>query len=377
MTHPAGGAQWQRAVVVLSVTVISVVVVGVLYWAQSIFIPVALAVFLTFLLNPFVSRLRQFGMPRTPAVIVTVCAAALALGIGGWVVTAQISNLLRELPEHTETVKDKVKSLKKLTAGPSALRTMIAEITQEIEGKPPEHESGADESGAAGPENLPRQPTAVVVEPPSPAWLSRISSFLSPLMEYLGELALAIILVIFMLQKREELRNRIIRLVGQGRIGAATKFVDEAGYRISRFLLLQAIVNGAFGLILSVGLMAIGVKYALLWGFMGAMLRYLPYIGPYFAAVLPVTMTLALKDGWSSSLMVIGLFVILELVIANFIEPWLRGGQSMGSVSEIALPGGSAAALGVFFGGRSAWFFRARSRCAWSCWAATCHSSSS
>ncbi len=68
---------------------------------------------------------------------------------------------------------------------------------------------------------------------------------------------------------------------------------------------------------------------------MGAMLRYLPYIGPYFAAVLPVTITLALKDGWSSSLMVIGLFVILELVIANFIEPWLYG-QSMG-VSEIAL----------------------------------------
>ena len=108
-------------------------------------------------------------------------------------------------------------------------------------------------------------------------------------MEYLGELALAIILVIFMLQQREEFRNRVIRLVGYGRIAAATKFVDEAGQRISRFLLMQAIVNGSFGLVLGFGLMALGVKYALLWGFLGAMLRYLPYIGPYLAAVLPVS----------------------------------------------------------------------------------------
>ena len=91
------------------------------------------------------------------------------------------------------------------------------------------------------------------IESQSPTWLSRISSFLAPLLEYLGELALAIVLVIFMLQKREELRNRIIRLVGPGQIVAATRFVDEAGQRISRFLLMQAIVNGTFGLILGLG----------------------------------------------------------------------------------------------------------------------------
>jgi predicted PurR-regulated permease PerM len=340
MVNSADGPEWQRAVVVLSGTVMSAVVVGALYWAQSIFIPVALAVFLTFLLNPFVSRLRQFGVARTPAVIVTVCAAGLALGIGGWVVTVQISSLLRELPEHTETVKDKVKSLKKLAGGSSRLGTMIAEISQEIEGKPPKPEGGADSIGSDPAGTVSRalaapQPSAVVVEPRSPVWLARISSFLRPVMEYLGELALAFILVIFMLQKHDELRNRIIRLLGHGRIAAATEFVDEAGHRISRFLLRQAIVNGAFGLILSLGLMAIGVKYALLWGFLGAMFRYLPYIGPYLAAVLPVTLTLALKDGWSSTLLVIGLFVILELIVANGIEPWLYG-QSMG-VSAIAL----------------------------------------
>ena len=334
MTNPSGAPDWQRAIVALSGTVISVVVVGVLYWAQSIFIPVALAVFLTFLLNPLVSRLRQWGLARTPAVILAVCTTAVALGICGWVVTAQISSLLQELPKHTETVKDKVKSLKNLTGASSPLTRMIAEISQEIDGKPRSREPGVKEPSVTGEVHVQPPPTAVIVEPQSPVWLSRISAFLSPLMEYLGELALAIILVIFMLQNREEFRNRIIRLVGHGRIAAATKFVDEAGQRISRFLLMQAIVNGSFGLVLGLGLMAIGVRYAMLWGFLGAMLRYLPYIGPYLAAVLPVTLTMAVSPGWTSTLMVIGLFVTLELIVANGIEPWLYG-QSMG-VSEIA-----------------------------------------
>ncbi len=155
------------------------------------------------------------------------------------------------------------------------------------------------------------------------------------MMEYLGELALAIILVIFMLQQREEFRNRLIRLVGYGRIAPATRFVDEAGQRISRFLLMQALVNGSFGLVLGAGLLALGVKYAVLWGFLGAMLRYLPYVGPYLAAVLPVSAALAFTDGWTITLLVIGLFVTLELVVANLIEPKIYG-QSMG-VSEIAL----------------------------------------
>jgi predicted PurR-regulated permease PerM len=334
MAHRASGADWQRAIVLLSGTVISVVAVAILYFAQSIFIPVALAVFLTFLLSPLVSRLRSLGFRRTPAVVLTVCSAALVLGLSGWVVTAQISSLLRELPEHTETVKAKVKSLKKLAGGTGKIAQMIEEINNELSGAP-ESLAPADRRSAAQEGHAKEPPAAVILQPQSPLWLARITGFLSPLLEYLGELALAIILVIFMLQKREEFRNRVIRLVGHGRIAAATKFVDEAGSRISRFLLMQAIVNGAFGLLLGFGLMALGVKYALLWGAMGAMLRYLPYIGPYLAAVLPITTTLALSDGWSTTLFVIGLFLTLELIVANGVEPWLYG-QSMG-VSEIAL----------------------------------------
>ena len=324
---------WQRSIVLLSGTVITVVAISVLYWAQSIFIPVALAIFLTFLLNPVVSRLRLWGVPRTPAVILAVCAAGLGLGLAGWIVTAQVSSLLRELPEHTETVKAKVKSLKRAVEGTGRLARMVEDITRELQGGPP---PGAHESGSqAGPQADADRPKAVFVEPQSPAWLGRITSFLSPMMEFLGEFALAIILVIFMLQRREEFRNRVIRLVGYGRVAPATKFVDEAAQRISRFLVMQALVNGSFGLVLGFGLLALGVKYALLWGFLAAMLRYLPYIGPYLAAVLPVMTSLALTEGWTTTLLALGLFVTLELLIANAIEPWLYG-QSMG-VSEIAL----------------------------------------
>jgi predicted PurR-regulated permease PerM len=340
------GAGWQRAIITLTGTVVGVVVVGTLFWAQAVFIPVALAVFLTFLLSPLVNRLRQRGLPRTPSVIVAVLMAAAVLGGIGWLVTAQITSLLRELPKYRETVREKVEAVKHATAGTGGIGEMIEEITAGGKSAPRaaaaagaggEAARKGEDGEAEAPAPLPElaAPTAVILEPQRAAWMSKLTSFLSPLLEYVGELALSIILVIFMLLKREELRNRVIRLAGHGKIVAATKFVDEAGHRVSRFLLMQAIVNASFGVLFGLGLMAIGVKYALLWGFLGAMLRYLPYIGPYVAVTFPLSLSVAMSHGWGSTLMVIGLFLTLELIISNFIEPRLYG-QSMG-VSEIAL----------------------------------------
>ena len=136
MTKASVGTNWQRSIIVLTVTVVSVVAITILYWAQSIFIPVALAAFLTFLLSPLVSWLRQRGVGRTPAVIMTVCLAALGLGIVGWVVTAQISSLLRELPKYSQNVKAKVKSLKRVAAGSNRLTKMIVDINHELGSQP-------------------------------------------------------------------------------------------------------------------------------------------------------------------------------------------------------------------------------------------------
>ncbi len=339
MTKPSVGPTWQRALITLTGTVICVVAIAALYWAQSVFIPVALAAFLTFLLSPLVGWFRQRGVRRTPAVIMAVLLATLALGSIGWLVTSQITSLIQELPRYTQTVKEKVRTFKKVTENSGQLKKMVTEINQELgqttdrPAKDDAEESPGGETADSGLST--RRPTAVILEPQSPVWLSRLTSFLSPLLESLGELALAIILVIFMLLKREELRNRIIRLAGHGQIVVATKFVDEAAQRVSRFLLIQAIVNGTFGLIFGIGLLLIGVKYALLWGFLAAMLRYLPFIGPYLAVTFPISLSLATIPGWGATLMVIGLFLTVELITANFVEPRLYG-QSMG-VSEIAL----------------------------------------
>jgi predicted PurR-regulated permease PerM len=334
MINRSAAQEGQRAEALIAGTTITVVTVAVLYWAQSIFIPVALAVFLTFLLSPLVALLRRCGIGRTPAVILVVCFAAAGLGFGGWMVTVQISSLVKELPQHTQNIKKKVRSLKSLAGGSSRLSKMIHEINQELAATPSQIPMGDSHRGDEA-ELKVRRPEAVFIEPQGPRWLSQVAIFLSPLAEQLGQLALAMILVVFMLQRREELRNRIIRLVGHGRIVAATRFVDEAGQRISRFLLMQAIVNGTFGLLFGFGLRVLGVKFAVILGFLGAVLRYLPYVGVYLAGVLAVSSSLAMTDGWSTTVLVIVLLLALEMIVANLVEPRLYG-QSMG-VSDIAV----------------------------------------
>ena len=131
------GAGWQRAILTLTGTVVGVVVVGTLYWAQAVFIPVALAGFLTFLLSPLVNRFRQLGLPRTPSVIVAVLFSAAVLGGVGWVVTDQISSLLQELPKYRQTVKEKVRTIKHVAGGSGHLQEMITDINKELGGGPP------------------------------------------------------------------------------------------------------------------------------------------------------------------------------------------------------------------------------------------------
>ena len=187
------------------------------------------------------------------------------------------------------------------------------------------------------------------------------------MVEALGGLFLASVLLVFILLKREDLRNRLIRLVGNGRITATTKALDDAAQRVSRYLLMQLIVNSTFGLAITLGLLAIGVEHAILWGFMGATLRYVPYVGAWIAALGPVLLSLAMFPGWVQPLLVVGLFGAIELLTGNVIEPRLYG-RSIG-VSEIALL--VAAAFWAFLWGPVGLVLRARLPSVWSCWVNT------
>jgi predicted PurR-regulated permease PerM len=325
---------WQRALIALTGTVVGVVVISCLYWAQRVFIPVALAVFLAFLLAPLVSFLQRRHLGRTPSVAVVVLLAALLLGGFVWLLTIEVRSIVSELPKYTENIKEKIRSLRETGQGSvvKRLEKMIQDITREWNSQPQSTEGGAVDPPAA---DVPEKSPAVVVEADSPPWLSRLSALLSPVMESLGSVAMALVLVVFMLLKRESLRNRLIRLIGHSRLTVTTKAVDDAGQRISRFLLMQLIINGGFGLVLCLGLLLIQVPNALLWGFLAAILRYVPYLGSWIMAVVLVTLSLALFPGWVQPLLVLGLIVVLELVAANIVEPRLFG-HSIG-VSEVAL----------------------------------------
>jgi predicted PurR-regulated permease PerM len=333
VTKASAVPPWQRALYVLTSTVVGVVIVAAMYWAQVVFIPLALAIFLAFLLNPSVKFLQHRGGGRIPSVIVVVVLAGLFLAGIGWIAARQVAGLLDQLPNYTANITRKIESLQEWGAGSAPLAEMVDQIGRQLKHKP--------DSAPVTPGSIPaparpaEPPTAVVMQPESPGWLGRLPHYFGPAMETLGSLALALVLAIFMLLKREDLRNRFIRLVGHGQLTFTTKAVDEAGQRISRYLLMQLVVNVSYGLVLGIALFLIGLDHALLWGLMAAVLRYIPYLGAVIVAGLLLALSLAMFPAWVQPLLVLAVILVLELVTSNLVEPLLFG-HSLG-VSEVAL----------------------------------------
>ena len=154
-------------------------------------------------------------------------------------------------------------------------------------------------------------------------------------MEVLASLAFALVLLVFFLMGREDLRDRIVLLAGRARLAVTSKALEEVTERVSRYIVTVALVNGGFGIILTLGLMLLGMPYALLWGFVAAVLRFIPYIGPWIGAVFPIMMSLATSEGWWQPLEVFGYVLVLELLTNNIIEPLLFGHST--GVSPTAL----------------------------------------
>jgi predicted PurR-regulated permease PerM len=329
---------WQRALVILTGTVVAAVVVTCLVWARALLIPLALAIVLTFLLSPLVAGLQRIGLKRMPAVAVAVLLATTILGGLIWLVTSQVTGLLGELPQYTGNITAKIRSVQEASHSSivQKLERMVTDIQKSL-GAKPENPELAPETEPGPSQNLaPAEPMRVVVQR-STDWLAMFqwSSYAGSLGESLGGAGLTMVLVIFMLLRREDLRNRMIRLIGSGHITGTTRAVDDAAKRVSRYLLMQAVVNGSYGLVLAAGLWLIGVKYALLWGFLAGVLRYVPYVGTLMASIFPITLSLAMFEGWLQPLLVLGVILLIELVTYMLAEPLVYG-QSIG-VSEVAL----------------------------------------
>lgn len=330
----SSSAPWQQAIVALSQTVIGFLIVLVLYFGRPVLIPVALAVLLTFLLNPVVRRLEQLRLGRVPSVLLAVSLAGIILTVVVVSGSRQISTLISQLPENTAKIVAKVKTLKSLTSGATARRfeRMIEEISNELNVKPLSNDVNSQTSDAGNPGGDENGRVLVASEPMT--W-ETLSGPVGSLVEIVATLALSLVLLVFFLMERDGLRDRVVTLAGKSRLTVTSKALEDATNRVSRYIGMLVILNGGFGALLSVGLLILGVPYALLWGCVAALLRFIPYIGPWLGAIFPIAMCLAMSEGWWQPLAVFGYVLALEVASNNVVEP-LAFGRTIG-VSPTAL----------------------------------------
>src|SRR6187200_200770 len=273
-----------------------VLVVVVLYWAQAVLVPIALAILLTFVLTPLVTWLQRW-VGRVPAVLAVVTLVFTILGLAGWGLARQLDHLADDLPHYRVNILSKIADIRGAGKGGSVekLQETIEDIKTDI--------------GQSG-KGQPAAPPVVLTSEQAGGFTA--VAWLGPIVGPLGTAALVVAMVIFMLLERRDLRDRLIGLFVHGRLTVTTKAFDEAGSRVSRQLLMQSLVNLVYGIAAGLGLYTLGVPYALVWATLGAALRFIPYVGPVIGAGAPILISLAALEGWTGPLMVVALFVGLE-----------------------------------------------------------------
>jgi predicted PurR-regulated permease PerM len=300
-----------------------IVVVAALYFARDVLIPVALAILFSFLLGPLVHRLERWRVPRIASVLLVVFCTFLFVGAIGWVITGQVRDLAEHLESYRGEIEQKIHSVHRFFGSGSLSKSteLVKDIGREL----------ATSQPAKAAE---QEPPKVQIVEPSPTAIQVLENTIGPLLGPLATAFIVIVLVIFMLLNREDLRDRLIRLVGQGQLNLTTQALDDAAGRVSKYLLMQSSINGSYGGALCIGLTLIGIPTPLLWGLLAGLLRFIPYVGPWMGAAMPILLSLAMPGFWSP-IMTAALFIGLELITNSVLEPWLYGAST--GVSSIAI----------------------------------------
>jgi predicted PurR-regulated permease PerM len=309
--------------------------VAALYFAREILIPFAFALTLTFLLTPAVALLQKLHIGRVVSVLTTVLVSIAVAGGIGWIIANQLIDVANQLPLYRQNIHAKIEAFHIPATGQlGQAAESVQEIVRELTGP------GAASPASPPPAQNRKPPTPLspvpvrMVQPPTSGW-AELRDLGTPVLAPLGRAGIVVIFMVFMLIKREDLRNRLLKLVGLGQLNLMTQALDDAAGRVSRYILLQFLVNAGFGTLFGFGLYWIGVPNAALWGVVAGILRIVPYVGTLFAATLPIALSLAVFDGWLKPMLVLLLVVGLELIIANFVEPWLYGTHV--GISSLAL----------------------------------------
>lgn len=314
---------------------ILIAVIAALYLAREILVPLAFAVTLALVLSPAVGWLQKVHIRRLPAVLAIVLVLVTATGAVGYVIFNQLVQVVSDLPAYRENIDNKIKALrapKKGSLGRAAqsVQELGKELAtaQELPAPPPAQ-------GRAARSTMPTSPLPVQVVETPPNGLHYVRDLLRPFLAPLATLGIVLVFTVFLLVEEADLRNRLFRLAGVNRVNVMTQALDDATRRVSRYLMLQFLVNAAFGLLFGTGLFLIGVPYAALFGTVAALLRTVPYVGSVVAGLLPVLVSLAVFDTWTPPIMVLLLLTTLEVITGNFLEPWLYGAHT--GISSLAL----------------------------------------
>jgi predicted PurR-regulated permease PerM/methanogenic corrinoid protein MtbC1 len=302
------------------------VVVAALYLAKALLVPLTLAVLLSFLLSPICGWMERWRLGRIPAVLMTAFIGFSLLGIVIWLAVVQLTSLAPKIPEYQHNLETKLSSVNQYAVA------LLSRFTKTAEGM-------AQDVSAASPTAEPRGTTEfpyavrILTSPASP--LQVFGGISGTMLEVLGSTSIVIVLVIFFLVRREDLRDRFIHLIGKSQVTITTQTIEDAAARVSRYLSTLLLINLAFGICVGVGLYLIGVPNVLLWGILAMTLRFIPYVGPWIAAAMPIGLSMAISTSWLAPLLTIGLFLVLELFNNNFLEPWVYGKNT--GVSAVAV----------------------------------------
>lgn len=304
----------------LAAVAVGTLVIAALYFGQEVLIPITLAVMLSFVLSPVVNFLQRLRLWRAPAVIVTVLAALGVLGLVGTLIGSQAASLTANAPQYARTIEAKVEGIQGFAVA------RMASLTKELGGKHAAASGGADaQQVSATTETGQRQPVPVHVVQESTSPFTIAKTVVEPILGPLETTIIVLIVAIFVLMQKEDLRDRFIRVFGSTDLHRTTRAMDDAGKRLSKYFLSQLAVNTSFGIVIGLGLWAIGVPSPAMWGIMAGLLRFVPYIGSFLAAVAPAALAAAVDPGWTMAIEVVVLFVVVEPIVGYVVEPLLYG----------------------------------------------------
>jgi len=311
----------------LTGVVVAVAVICALYFGREVLIPITLAVLLSFVLGPLMELLRRFWLPRVVAALVAVLIAiGVIITLGGFIGT-QIAGLAEQVPQYQTTIETKVGSLRRLVG--TDLSNRISGWTHKIEstglpkqGTPtPQHREPGTLEQPGGSEPVP----VVITQTAASSALEISQRILQPVIGPIADLGIILVVAIFTLLQKADLRDRLIRLFGSDDLHRTTAAMSDAGRRLTRYFLTQLGINFSFGMIIGVGLYLLGVPSPVLWGILGALLRFVPYIGAFIAAALPILLAAAVGKGWSMALGTALLYIVTELIMGQAVEPMVYG----------------------------------------------------